>query len=487
MEVHCTFDSTKDYICTVTNCQISNGVQLKFSGDHKDPKTDDDVVGIKFVDCYITKVPQGLTKRFPNLNSLTINNTNLKSLTKFDLAEYKNFKEFDFSNNQIEFLPGDLFEDFKNCEKISFNGNKLTLVEPNILDGLTNLKVVNLIGETAYGSLNLPAAASNWDPNLKGIKLAILNNLMENDDQIIKDYIINLQLKIQTIKQIDRHEIDELTEKTQSLEQANNILVCGNRLLSESKENLLKEVEQLKANVEQLTVTEEILRQKIKDLKQELVESNECSETVKKLCEVVEQEFEDYKKNIHNKSDTDDYFSTSIKSFIQKDEIFKDFRVQISEQEFAVHKILLAARSPTLAEVLRKNSDVQNLNLVDISVEIFEKILKFLYNDELPGADWTDFLGLFSAAGRLQIQELKDYAAQKVIKIVGSENALEVLNLSNKYEHDGLMQKAFQEIKKKYPESKFKDELISSREKVEKFIEFLKKIEEAEKGIESFA
>jgi len=173
-------------------------------------------------------------------------------------------------------------------------------------------------------------------------------------------------------------------------------------------------------------------------------------------------------------------FLSDLKAIV-KDESTKDFKIIIDNREFPVHKFLLAARSPTLAEVLRKNSDVQNLNLVDISVEIFEKILK------LPGDQGTDFLQLFSAAGRLKIKELKDYAAKKVINIVGSENALEVLSLSNKYEHDGLMQKAFQEIKKKYPESKFKDELISDRDKVEKFIEFLKKIEEAEKSIENFA
>jgi len=486
MEVHCEFDSTKDYVCIVKNCQISDDVQFKFSGDHKDAKTDDDVTGIKFDECYIKKVPQGLIRKFPNLNSLSIINTNLKSLTKSDLTKYKNFKEFDFSNNQIDFLPGDLFEDFKELEKISFGGNKLTLVEPNILDGLTKLKSVNLNGDTEYGSFELPDAASNWNPKLKEIKLAILNNLMENDEQVVKDFIINLQIKIQTIKQIDDHEIDELAEECQKVEQANKALTDQNGILNEEKENLLKEVEDLKAEVQRLTVTEEILKQDMQDLRVELEESNQCSQDVKKLCETVEKEFEAFRKEKLINDGTDEQFGT-IKSFIQKDEIFKDFRVQISDQDFAVHKILLAARSPTLAEVLRKNSDVQNLNLVDISVEIFEKILKFLYTDELPGDKETDFLQLFSAAGRLKIKELKDYAAKKVINIVGSENALEVLSLSNKYEHDGLMQKAFQEIKKKYPESKFKDELISDREKVEKFIEFLKKIEEAEKSIENFA
>jgi len=483
MEVHCEFDSTKDYVCVVKNCQISDDVQFKFSGDHEDAKTDNDVTGIKFVECYIKKVPKELTQKFPNLNSLSIINTNLKNLTKSDLVNYKNFKEFDFSNNQIEFLSGDLFEDFKELEKISFGGNKLTLVEPNILDGLTKLKSVNLNGGTEYGTFDLPAATSNWNPKSKEIIIAILNTLMKNDEQVVKDFILNLQIKIQTIKQIDEHEIDKLVEECQKAEEANNILTGQNGVLNEEKENLLKEVEDLKAEVQRLTATEENLNQTMQDLRVALEESKQSTQDVKKLCETVEKEFEAFKKEKMINDGTDEQSGT-IKSFIQNDEIFKDFKIQIDDRDFVVHKILLAARSPTLAEALRKVPDAQNLNLVDISVEIFEKILNYLYTDEFPGNSGTDFLQLFSAAGQLKIEELKDYAAKKVINNVGSENALEVLNLGNKCGHNGLIKKAFQEIKRKYPDCKFKDELISDRDKVDKFIEFMKKIEEAEKSFE---
>ena len=58
---------------------------------------------------------------------------------------------------------------------------------------------------------------------------------------------------------------------------------------------------------------------------------------------------------------------------------FKDFSIKIEDREFKVHKFLLAARSPTLAEMIKNNPDADELQLVDISVEIFEKILKYLY------------------------------------------------------------------------------------------------------------
>ena len=57
----------------------------------------------------------------------------------------------------------------------------------------------------------------------------------------------------------------------------------------------------------------------------------------------------------------------------------EDFTIKIDEKEFKVHKLILAARSPTIAEMIENNLDANELNLVDLSVEIFEKILEFIY------------------------------------------------------------------------------------------------------------
>jgi len=188
-------------------------------------------------------------------------------------------------------------------------------------------------------------------------------------------------------------------------------------------------------------------------------------------------------RNDQNPDEPQNILFKDIQTFIQTD-TFKDFRIQIDDQEFPVHKFLLAARSPTLAEILKNNPEVENLNLVDISVEIFEIILKFLYTDELPGDDGTNFLHLFAAAGKLRIQELKNYAATKLIDNIEEENVLEVLNLSNKYEHEELRQKSFEQIKKNYPKIIFKDKWESETEIVTKIIEVFKKKEEAIKKLE---
>jgi len=176
-------------------------------------------------------------------------------------------------------------------------------------------------------------------------------------------------------------------------------------------------------------------------------------------------------------------FYNDIKIFTQE-ETTKDFRIQIDAQEFPVHKFLLAARSPTMAEILKNNPEVENLNLVDISVEIFEIILKFLYTDELPGDNGTNFLQLFATTAKLKIGELKKFAATKLLDMIDEENAIEVLKLSNKYEHEELRQKSFIKIKEMYPKCDFKDSYKTRFDLMIKIIEQFKKYEEAIRKLE---
>ena len=173
-----------------------------------------------------------------------------------------------------------------------------------------------------------------------------------------------------------------------------------------------------------------------------------------------------------------------LRRFMQNENI-KDFKIIIDEKEFLVHKFLLAARSPTLAETFSNNLGVDSLNLVDISVEIFEIILKFLYTDELPREDETNFLHLFTAAGRLRITELMNFAAEKILNEIDVLDVLEVFYLANRYGHDGLIQKSFEQVKKKYTKIEFHDEWATEPEKVTKVISALKKKEDAVRKLEN--
>ncbi|KAL7013128.1 hypothetical protein ACKWTF_015209 [Chironomus riparius] len=91
---------------------------------------------------------------------------------------------------------------------------------------------------------------------------------------------------------------------------------------------------------------------------------------------------------------------------------------------------------------------------------------------------------LFAAADKLKIQELKNYAAAKIIQMITEENALDILKLGNKYDHEEMRFRAFEEVKKKYPNIGFKAELATDMDSIDKLIEAVKRKEEIEREIE---
>ena len=54
-----------------------------------------DVTTVWFNNCTITKIPKGLTKLYPMLESLVIHNSKITEIAKNDLIEYKNLKKLD--------------------------------------------------------------------------------------------------------------------------------------------------------------------------------------------------------------------------------------------------------------------------------------------------------------------------------------------------------------------------------------------------------
>lgn len=362
MELKCKFYNCstidgKFYNCFIRDQQIPENQEFKFIGQHEVGKANKDVTYAYFNSCTITKVPQGLTKIFPNLKVLSIFYSKLKKISKNDLVEYKNCKMLYFGCNEIEVLPEGLFEGFRNLEGLGFARNKLKVIAPNILDKLDKLKY------------------ANFRENINYDKCFSLNPY-DNPNATLEDMKFDLRLK------------------------------CTKHTL-----------------------------------------------------------FDDFK------------------AFIQ-DESKRDFKIIIDNREFMVHKLLLLIRCSTLADIIKIKPHAESLNLVDISVDIFEIILNFLYTDELPN-DLDEYMSkLFAAAGRLKIHGLKEFAAFKIIQMINNENVIEILKLSNKYDHEEMRLKAFEALKKKYPEDTFKDELAVDMDELDKVIARINRKEEADRRME---
>ncbi|XP_070504578.1 protein roadkill-like [Chironomus tepperi] len=431
MKVECSYyDDTyygnkKVYVCRFYKQTIPENTTIIPDGTHKSASRGNEHVDCAlFADCKLTKVPQGLTRIFPNLKVLYIQYSGLTTITKSDLAEYKNLERIYINLTSIKFLPGDLFDGFKNLEAIGFNDNKLELIEPNILDGLDNLKHVNFEDNPNYTKCYSQFKDCSPNATLEEVKDELMVKFCKEFPKTTKDLL-------------------KVKEENKNLKGKNAELNAEVKNLKDAVDDVNGKVRNLEDQVDDVNAQNQKLQSEIHKLK---------------------------------KSD--------IKNFLT-DETFKDFQIQIGDHNFPVHKFLIAARSPTLAELLKNNPGVENLKLIDIPVGIFEVILKYFYTDELPGGDGMNFFHLFAAAGKLKIEELKNFAAENLLQQLDKDNALEIFKLSNKYRHDDMKKISFNRIKQNHPKINFNDELIDDFEKVVKMIEIFMKIEEMEKSIES--
>ncbi|CAG9811196.1 unnamed protein product [Chironomus riparius] len=442
MVINCDFQNVfyqhcgNQMTCLVENQQLPENKVIEFyiRNGRRIPKNS--VTFVKFNNCNVTKVPNGITTVFVNLKVLNIFNSKLKKISKEDIAEYRNLEQFFCQENEIEFLPGDLFDGFVNLIYVTFWGNKLKVIEPNILDGLVNLKHASF-----QKNVNYNCYYSTYPIFPHGISLA--------------DMKAELYEKFQK-----RFKFFE--DMKESLEE-----------LNETATNLKKS--ELKWTYKYLELDNKVmnLNKTIQDLQ----------ESEKKLkSELAHQRLQQTQPRGQSPNPGPN-LTIDIRAFIQE-EATKDFQITIDGQNFPVHKFLLAARSPTLAEILKNNPEVESLNLVDISVETFEMILKFLYTDELPGDDGTNFFHLFTAAGKLKIEKLLKFAGSKIINEINQENALTIFTISASFGLNDLKQKSFHFIKIKYKKINIKDYWIHNPETLIKIIEKFKKKEEAVKEFE---
>jgi hypothetical protein len=423
------YQNQLEYVCNIIKVDLRASSQDNMTGRHINGKSDNDVTMLSFVNCTFNKVPQ-LGLKFLNLKIFNISRSNLRKLTMNDMDTYRNVEIIDINKTGLKFLPGNLFTGFEKLKEIYLNDNQLSSVEPNILDGLNNLRIVDFRQNCHYNHYYSDAEMEMSEFR----KILIRSFLRDNFENAIK-YIENLQKNNQEL----RDENEELSAKLETADEFEMFPVADY--------GYMKYYEELSELAEQNSKLEEKIQ--------------ELTETPKGQLQ------------------------GDLNCFMQ-DESTKEFKIIIEGQEFPVHKFLLAARSPTLAELLKNNPEVENLNLVDISVEIFEKILKFLYTDEFPGDNGTNFLHVFGAAGKLQIPKLMSFAAQKLLEMSDYENPLEVLLLSNKYGNEELKQKAFVEVKKKYPNVELKEELADNVEKLTEFMKIMKIKEEAEMKMKEF-
>ncbi|CAG2112694.1 unnamed protein product [Medioppia subpectinata] len=142
----------------------------------------------------------------------------------------------------------------------------------------------------------------------------------------------------------------------------------------------------------------------------------------------IEANDERQSKGLDIQSVVENSYRNGFKSLLS-DKCFTDFTVVVDDQEFAVHKAVLAARSPVFRAMIAndmKEKKESKVILYDTDKEVFEQLLHFIYTGSAPKIEEMAHK-LSILADFYDIEDLRYVCAQTLFSQLSKDNVMEAL------------------------------------------------------------
>src|SRR5690606_1785927 len=100
----------------------------------------------------------------------------------------------------------------------------------------------------------------------------------------------------------------------------------------------------------------------------------------------------------------DDNLKQDLQNLLEKKGFQSDVIFVVGKKKFALHKAILAARSPVFAAMFANDLEKKKqnkVNIPDISVEVFEELIRFIYTGDLVPSMEQFAFELFIAADKV--------------------------------------------------------------------------------------
>ncbi|KAG5668960.1 hypothetical protein PVAND_016866 [Polypedilum vanderplanki] len=417
-EIFCEFIKANNRnirFCSIRDEEINPDHDFRLKTANSVVRQTHTVTGLQFRNCNFSIIPNPkiLTNYFTCLEFLDLRACGIKKLEREQMKHFVALKEIHLNDNLIEFLSADLFIDNKYLEVLILSNNQLKYIEPEVFDYTKKLTNVDL-----SNNVNIDIIYA------KGSNITL------------KQFKNEIRLKCQP----------------------------DWKIIHEQFKDSVEEKEQKKMfEIRELNAAKKELEKKISDL---TIQKSEAEKKIEKLTKKVEE----ISQNQSKKS------QETLKSILN-DENFKDFTIKIKDKNFKVHKIIIAAHSSLIAEILNDRPEIESLNFEDFDPETFKIILDFIYDKNIEN-EQKNFIEILKISGKLKIKNLMEISAEKLIQEATPKNSFEILLLANKYDLEELRQKAFDEFKKNFPNKNLKPDLASQTDKLRKLVEIKRLMDE---------
>lgn len=168
---------------------------------------------------------------------------------------------------------------------------------------------------------------------------------------------------------------------------------------------------------------------------------------------------------------------TLKKSIVKCNENKKILTISVNGRGFNMDRSKMRVHSPAIAAILEDNNEVDLIDLSEITIEAFRVVNAVVHDKPLPW-DKADPRDVFAAAIKLQMNQLKALAEEKILLLVNSSTAAEFLLYGNNNNLESVKTAAFQLIKKMFPENILPSRLKNEPEKILTLLAAKKELED---------
>lgn len=156
-------------------------------------------------------------------------------------------------------------------------------------------------------------------------------------------------------------------------------------------------------------------------------------------------------------------------------EDFFDFTIIAGSKRIQVHKCVLAVHSSVFASLFKNDAHVKASNLLEIkefSDEVVEEFIRCLYAGRAETEDVA--LDIFHLACLYNVTDVKSAYEMIIIKNLDEDTVMEALAVGNVCKSGKVVDAAFHQIKKMFPNENLPDALKHQPKKVEEIVNALK-------------
>lgn len=142
-ELFCRYflNENRKYSCVLENVDF---VLESIGGDHYENFADENVTQVFFFNSTLSKIPQKIFNKFPNLELLSVANTQLTIIDDYTFGECGKVKKIDASNNNISKIIESSLKNCKDLETLDVSGNPIEVIDGEIFHYDKHLKQIIL-------------------------------------------------------------------------------------------------------------------------------------------------------------------------------------------------------------------------------------------------------------------------------------------------------------------------------------------------------